>query len=205
MLARTRIFLDEATADLYTDANVYIALAEAQREIAFAIATNWYNRRKQDKTISIPLSIMPLVEVLEDNITTGQKFINVTNMIIPIALLWAFDDTSEAENGQPCIWIDEEEAEHIIRNSLLAGGYYAWWDQTGIYVNPVSTSDGAYRLRYIEEIPLDIDSSNDATLNEIAHEEIIERALWILRKDRETQQAQAHLQLYGTIMQGLMQ
>ena len=199
MLARTRVFLDEATADFYLDASIYIALSESQREITSILTNAWYKNK----------SIRPIPKALEDSLNTvtstigsGLNSYAATNIIKTISMKW--NPTGAVASGKYCIHLaDDNNSRLLIENPLLSTGYYVWWDTNNVYVNPVSAHASAgFTHKYIQE-PSEIADATPPSINNIAHEAVIERALWILLADDEKALAQAHLQLYGKLLEGL--
>ena len=172
--------------------------------MSFLGGLHWYNNlRLQHK--SVPLAITPFIEEFGDTYTAGEFELTIADFIVPISIMWS-PSSSDIANALPCVLTNEYQKDLMISNSLLAGGYYAWVKSpTLIAVHPIATAASIANVFYIEQPTADIASGVEPQLRDIAHDAIIERALWILLEDRESQQAQAHLQLYGTIMQGLMQ
>lgn len=206
MLAYVRTHLDETSEAYYLDdEEIYPALAEAQREILQHLATSWYQMNLQSRN-NLPVfkAINLMIEETESTLASGAYSIAVDDLIVPVSVLWAYDDPALA-NGKMCVMVGEELAEQLKHNSQTDGAYLTWWDGTYVLLNPVSDHASArYKVRYIKEIASDIDASTDPVLDEVAHIAICERALWVLMKDRELQTAQAHLQLYTNLTQGLM-
>ncbi len=139
MLVRTRVFLDEATADIYVDTNIYEAFTQAQHEILNTIAHHWYDTlRPQHK--SIPLAIDPFIEEFGDTYTSGEFEFTIADLIVPISVMWS-PSSSSITDALPCIMTNEYQKDLMISNSLLAGGYYAWIKSlTLIAVHPVATA-----------------------------------------------------------------
>jgi hypothetical protein len=208
MLLKLRNFVDEASQDFYDDGNdLYPALAEAQRELLLTVANVWREKVTAGGSQSVPKVIQTMINKQTATLGIGLDEITVTDMIVPISMVWNPDGTiTNAFEGDNCIYINTDKAQHILRNSLLEDGFYFWLFETnGLQLNPKSANSNAtYILDYIQEIANDIDASNDPELDEVGHDAIIERACWILLKDRESDQAQIHLQLYGQLLQGLV-
>jgi hypothetical protein len=201
MLVRLRSLLDETTADLYIDATeLYPALSLAQIDVCKDVANYWdENGRKNMKPL--PLTIRDGVTTLSSTIASGAFSFAVGDIIMPVAIKW--NPAGAVASGKMCTYVSGE-VRKLLENSLLADAY-TFYDQDGyIWVNPVSTDNSAgYLLEYIDT-PTDIDVSTQPVLQDVSHDAIVERACWILLKDRETQQAQLHLQMYGTLLQGLV-
>ena len=203
MLAKLRSFLDEATADLYIDATeLYPALTEAQKELVKTISDAWYDEGKGIHK-RVPKAVMPLVSAVASTIASGSNSFALATIVVPVSMKWNPDGA--VADGKQCTFGNSSgEFLKLLDNSLLAGGSYCWWDGVNVYVNPVSAHASAgYSLGLITE-PTDIDASTQPVTDEVAHDAIVERACWILLKDRESQQAQVHLQMYGALLQGLM-
>jgi hypothetical protein len=206
MLAKVRMFADEATEDFYLDdEEIYPALSEAQVEVVRQIANQWfYNGRERLKPM--PRSLNGLVTNVSGTISTGAyQFVYPTLFVIPVTLQWNPNSSAPA-SGKYCLPVNEtNEMNRLKANQYLAGGYYMAWDGTSIFLNPVSADASAgYSLQYIK-MPVDITVSVEPESGSDCHDAIVERAMWILMKDREAQIAQAHLQLYATLLQGLTQ
>lgn len=206
MLAKLRTFLDEATTELYIDASeLYPALAEAQRELVQAIANNWYDEgRGQFKRI--PKAIMPLLTAVSAAIASGSNSFALATIVVPVSMDWDFESNPGNTAEKQCLFIGSSGvALKLLENSLLVDGRYCWWDGVNVYVNPISADNASsYTFSYIKE-PSEIGGAVQPDTDAIAHDAIVERACWILLKDRESEQANIHLQLYGTLLQGLMQ
>lgn len=205
MLAKVRTFLDESAEDFYfDDEEIYPALSDAQREIVNVIANNWFYQGRP-LYAPIPRTLQPLVLDTSGTLALGTNSITVASqVVVPVSLRWNPNGAVVADLKN-CVFVTEGEVYMLISNKSLADGYYAWWNNTGVYVNPISANASAsYNLKTIKA-PVDITASVQPVTDEVAHDAIVERSLWLLLKDRETQQAQIHLQMYGQLLQGLMQ
>ena len=204
MLARLRSFLDEATADLYNDTTeLYPALSLAQQEIAHIICINWYNNgREQFKPIPLAVTNPGMITTATGTIASGSNNFAVTDVI---ALIFAYWDPTNTAPRQ-CVFAGNSGSfRQLLGNSLLSGGWYASWNGSKVFLNPISSDASAsYTVEYFNE-PADISSSVQPSLGDIAHDAVIERACWILLKDRESEQANVHLQIYAALMKGLME
>lgn len=203
MLARLRSFLDEATADIFNDTTeLYPALSLAQLELTQTVAKHWdVQKRKQMQPI--PLVIRDLTINVSATINLLANSFQKLGIILPIAMRWNPDGA--VATGKQCILANGSgDFLRLLDNRLLSDGYYYWLMGGVVYVNPASADNGAtYDLEYVNT-PVDISSSVQPVTHEVGHDAIIERACWILLKDRESEQAQAHLQMYGNLLQGLV-
>ena len=204
MLARLRVFLDEASADLYIDTTeLYPALSLAQVELCKDVANHWdKNGRKQ--MLPIPLVIRDLLTNSTAQISLGANTFAKTDIILLVSLRWNPAGALTA-GGQQCIYTSGSgEFLKVLENRYLSDGYYYYALGGVVHLNPVSTDNAAtYDLEYIDT-PADISSSVQPVVQDIGHDAIVERACWILLKDRETEQANIHLQMYGKLLQGLV-
>lgn len=204
MVVKVRSFLDESAEDFYfDDEEIYPALSDAQRELTKTIADTWFYQLRPTLA-PVPKAIQPLIFADNGVIISGSYEIVLTkSIIVPVGLRW--NPAGGLVTGlKPVIFITDGEVYHLLANKELSDGFYCWWNSTKAFVNPPSTNAGAsYFFDYIQN-PVDITASVQPTTDEVAHDAIVERALWVLLKDRETQQAQLHLQLYGQLLQGLM-
>lgn len=204
MLFKLRAMLDEASAELYVDAtDLYGALSDAQLELCNVIALSWYEEN-QVKLAAIPRAIQPLITTKAGTIATPSHSFILIDIIRPISIQWN-PESSTIADGKYCVFTSSDGAFlKLLENSLLSGGHYSWWDGALVFVNPPSNhANAGYSLEYIK-VPVDISSSVQPITNEVAHDAIVERACWIILKDRENEQANIHLRMYGTLLQGLM-
>ena len=206
MLARVRMFLDESTEDYYLDdEEIYPALSLAQLEIAKTLSATWKERVKTDKFAKIPVALDPLREAEGNVIVSGQNsFSFVLDPLVVISCIWQFDGVIDGDTPYAIEIGEHGVALRIIRQPLLADGTYFWWNQENLFVNPVSTNASSAFIVIFIKTPVDITASVNPEIGAVAHDAVVERALWILMKDREVQVAQSHLQLYGSLIQGLL-
>lgn len=203
MLAKLRAFADETTADFYIDAtNLYGALSDAQIELCKDVA-NFWDMNKRKEMLPIPLVIRDLITTSASTMASGVNSFVLADIILLVSLKW--NPAGTLPTGKQCLYVGGGgEFQKLLENSLLSDGYYYYSAQGKVYVNPVS-SDGtaSYSLEYIDT-PTDISSSVQPVVQDVGHDAIVERAAWILLKDRETEQANIHLQMYGKLLQGLV-
>ena len=206
MSARLRSMLDEATAVFYVDATeLYPALSLAQLELTTVLANTWKQRLKVDTFAKMPLALDDLLSFENGQITTAQTSIAFTlDPIIVVSCKWQFDGAVTLGTPYAVELNGSGTTERMIRHPLLADGTYFWWDTTLLYVNPPSTSATASYIVHFVKTPVDITASVQPTVGVVAHDAIVERAAWILLKDRESEQAMTHLQMYDKLLQGLM-
>jgi hypothetical protein len=202
MLARLRSFLDEDSADIFNDTTeLYPALSLAQLELMQAVAGQWdKNGRKNMK--ELPLVIRDLVDQSGGAIAVGVRLFNLTDVILGITLKW--NPAGAITAGKMCTYVGAGTIEKILENRFLEDGYYFWMNKGTVLVNPVSTDNNAsYSFTYLDS-PVDITASVQPVIQEVGHDAVVERACWILLKDRESEQANVHLQMYGQLLQGLV-
>ena len=203
MLTKLRAFLDEATEDFYIDDDdLYGALTDAQLELAKDVANVW-DTQKRKLMLPIPLVIRDLLDTATGTIASGANSFNLTDIILLVSLKW--NPNGAVTAGKNCTFVGSAGAiNKLLENRFLTGGYYFWAESGLVYVNPVSADNTAsYSFVYLDT-PTDISSSVQPVIQEVGHDAVVERACWIILKDRESEQAQAHLQMYGNLLQGLV-
>lgn len=200
MLFRVRSFLDEEAAELYIDnTELYPALSLAQLELVKNVADIWAQKKGK-----LPLAIEPLKTTQSGTITIGGFTAPISEQIVRvISLRWQFDGVITATSPYAIELADELAARRMLANRLLTDGTYFWYIYNEITVHPISTGSAGYSTNFIK-VPVDITTSVQPETHDVAHDAIVERALWILLKDRESEQANIHLQMYGTLLKGLI-
>ncbi len=207
MLARVRSMLDEATAELYIDATeLYPALSLAQIELSKTIADNWHERQGTNFVpVNIPLAIQDLIETEKNVITTSAVSTAISADPLQIISCQWQSDGAIVDGSPYCIEIAQGvSGRKILINSLLSDGLFFFFADQLLTVHPVSTNGSAEAEITFFDTPVDITSGVQPETNAVAHDAIVERACWILLKDRETEQANTHLQMYGALLQGLI-
>lgn len=197
MLARTRVFLDEATAKFYSDANIYEALSQAQKEIGLVIAQHWFKNLRGDGK-PLPVAIRPLTVLTTGTLTDDKD--TIADIVIPI---WFHTEALPTIYRHTYVE-DDAIGEFILSSPIFDAGtteHYYYIEGTTVY--SVGSAGTSYRIKYIKRAT-DIDGSTQPILDEVAHDAIIERALWIMLAD-ESPLGQTHLQLYQGLLQGLLQ
>ncbi len=208
MLARLRTMLDESTEIFYDDdTELYPALTLAQLEMVKTIADGWRLRIiKGEEPVKMPLAIMPLRQLETAAVeTVGQKADTISDPPIQaVSFFWNPDGLITA-GGRQCVELSQGgTALRMMETPYLDDGYYYWWEELVVYFNPPATVDTAqWSLEFIG-YPSDITSVSSPAIDSVAHDAVVERACWILLKDRESEQASAHLQMYSAMMKGLM-
>lgn len=206
MLFKLRGWVDEASADFYADAtDLYGSLTDAQLEITKQLADNWKLKSKQSpEGLKLPVALMPLRTVEADTINSGLGNDSLTGSPIQVtSVQWQSDGSITASSPYAVELSDSENSFRLLQNSLLSTGIYYWWTSSNIFVRPLSTDNNAtYSITFIDT-PVDITSGVQPEIGAVAHDAVIERAAWILLKDRESEQAQVHLQLYAQLLEGL--
>lgn len=195
MLSRTRMFLDEAVETFYDTDEIYEALSQAQKEIGNIVANHWFNNLKKGLQ-ALPQTLKTLETTTSATLTAGQVEITIATMLMPITFIL---DSVVRTYVQPTA-----EGRFIMNSPITSDGKYYWHSGTKIMI-PVALAGNASYTLYHLIIPTDINGSTQPVLHEVAHDAIIERALWILMSDENAQLAQTHLQLYQAQLQGLMQ
>jgi len=203
MLAKVRSLLDETSEDYYLDdEEIYPALLSAELELVKTIADVWFYQLKPTLA-PVPKAIQPLVFSDNGTLTTGlYDFSPTHSLMVPISMRWNPNGAVVADL-KPAIFLSDGEVYHLLANKELKDGIYCWWVSGKVFLNPPSASvAGTYFFDYIRK-PAGISASLQPTTDSVAHDAIVERAMWILLKDREVAVAQTHLQLYGQLLQGL--
>lgn len=196
MLAYVRTYLDEASENFYLDdEEIYPALTLAQFEILNIVAKKWIEDSVNKNVQDVPLVIQPLVANTTSLLASGANSASVPLAFMLINVKWtpsAIAHTTYPKT-QNCIRITPSQANRFLLNPLTKNGFYFWRKNQTVYVNPVSSiTNAVLTYDYIANPTTDIDATHSAQLHEIGHQAICERALWLLLKDRETDQAQAH-------------
>ena len=207
ILARVRTFLDEESEVFYdNDLEVYPALSLAQTEMTKQIADKWKERQLAlTEPKRIPLAVQPLLTTEKTAIATLGISTSIAGDPIQItSCQWDKDGAIDTASPYAIELAGGGDAQRMIHNSLLSDGVYFWYTSDLVSVNPPSADDLAEVEIIFIKTPVDITSAVDPSMHSVAHDAIAERALWILMKDRETEQAMAHLQLYGSLLEGLI-
>lgn len=207
MLFKLRGWVDEATADFYADAtDLYGALTDAQLELTKQLADNWKLKSTQSLAgLRLPVALMPLKTIEAGTINSGLGTDSLTGSPIQVtSVQWQFDGAIVASSSPWAVELSaSENSFRLIQNALLSTGVYYWWIDNSVFVRPLSTDNSAaYSITFIDT-PVDITSGVQPEIGAVAHDAVIERAAWILLKDRESEQAQVHLQLYTQLLEGL--
>ncbi|RMG43484.1 MAG: hypothetical protein D6732_00040 [Methanobacteriota archaeon] len=193
MLARVRTLLDEASAGLWSDSEIYSALSDGQRAIVQSVLAI-YKVKKGD----LPKVLAPLVTYAAGALTSAGN----PNATLPSDFLYhlnvEYDPTGSSQ--KPCIVVDQKEEGRILRNNTYYSAsntdafYLAYYDvdTSGNYIfhfDPTNSTTGAYAIRYIKT-PTDIDGSTNPILPEIAHNAIVQYAFAeLLAKDEKYTEA----------------
>lgn len=205
MLLKLRGWLDEVSNDFYDDTTeLYPALSLAQLELTKDVANHWdVNKRKL--MLPVPLVIRDLTTNSTAQISLGANTFAKTDVILLISMRWNPDGALSA-GGRQCLYTSGSGSFlKVQENRLLSDGYYYYALGGVVHVNPISADNAAtYDLEYIDT-PTDISSSVQPVVQDVGHDAIVERAAWIVLKDRESEQANLHLQMYGKLLQGLVE
>lgn len=206
MLFKLRGWVDEASADFYVDAtDLYGALTDAQLEVVKQLSDNWKLKSKQTPAgLKVPIALMPLITTETGTINSGLGTDTLTGEPIQvISVQWLSSGALTAASPWAIELSESDNSQRLFQNTLLSTGTYYWWDEGNLYVRPLSSDNSAaYSIVFIDT-PVDITSAVEPETGVVAHDTIVERAAWILLKDRESEQAQIHLQLYAQLLEGL--
>ena len=211
MITMIRGYLDEATADFFVDnTDLYPALASAEIEILHTLSQMWWDRViKSKNTVPLPLALSDSTVTDQINLGSGIYLATFTDFLYPIEVRWNPTGVTQTyPDMQACAFLGSDlEAYRLKTNPLTAGSYFCWRAANAHYfkLNPASSVVTSLAIvQYIALPSTRIASGVDPTINEVAHQAIVHRAMWIVTKDREVQLAQTHLQLYTQLLQGLM-
>ena len=207
MLAKLRAFLDEATADYYVDAtDLYGALTDAQLEIATVISANWKQRQLlSDKPVKTPKTLYGIRAIELGSISSGNQTVAIAGDPLQVlSVIWQFDGVIVTESPYAIEMAEGGETKRIWFSSLTKDGTYFYYNPNLLTVHPISTDNSAGYTLVFFDAPVDISSSVQPELDAVSHDAIVERACWILLKDRESEQAKIHLEMYSALLQGLM-
>lgn len=207
MLARLRTMLDEATESFYDDdAELYPALTLAELEIAKTIADTWRIRMvKGEEPLKMPVALMPLRSLEAGAVTAvGQRADTLAAPALQaVSMFWNPNGVLTAGGRQAVELSQGGTALRMVETPYLEDGYYFWWEEITLYFNPPSTVDTAEWNFVFIGYPQGISAALQPQIDTVAHDAVVERACWILLKDRESDQAQLHLQMYSGMMEGL--
>lgn len=208
ILRRLRNFIDEASEDFFNDdLDLYPALTLAQLEVAEVLADDWKKKELLSGTpVKIPTALLPLRKAFSSVIASGANSHAMTfEPLQVISVQWQSDGAVISATSPFAVEVEEGgNFGRIRQNPFLIDGTYFHWTQVLLRVFPFSTDASAGFEVIMIEVPTDITASVDPIIGETAHDAIVERACWILLKDRESDQAGTHLQLYTQLIQGLM-
>lgn len=207
MLAYVRTYLDEATEAFYKDdEEIYPILTEAQLEVVNVVAKKWLETNRNREMSEVPLVLQPLLTNSTSLLASGADSFTVPTMMFPVSLKWTPSAIAHTTypTTQQCVWISMSRVTEFLQNPLTKDGFFAWRRGATILLNPKSSITNA--VATIEHIatPADITASVDATIHEVGHKALCERALWLLLKDRELQVAMAHDQQAEKLMGELL-
>ena len=204
-LARIRTLLDEATASMWTDAESYSALADAQNEIINILLSVYKAKLKADKNAPLPYE---LESVLNDDTATA------TPMTVPtsfVALISATYDHNGSGGEKPCYIVDlpmigfTEDNTYLIADEFSPSVYLKTaTDTLKIYFLPASSGTPAMTVHFIKT-PTDIASGQNPTLPATTHNAMIFWATaFLLFKDGRPNEANNMMQLFNQEIQKIV-
>lgn len=209
LLSRVRTAVEEATASFYTDAEIYQALTDGQRQVANYLHSLWLKSGKK----VMPKGLTPLV--LHSSGTTsedstgyvGVTYVTITNMWELISAFYSGD--SATLKAQPCE-IREYDKDFTNMYMTTADGSYnsfmtatlyrpyafvktkyaSTYDVSVFFLPPKSGTAGVAYYTYLK-FPTAIDGSTEPILAQPTHDAIAQYAIaFILNKDERTQESQ---------------
>jgi len=198
MLAYVRTYLDESSESFYLDdEEIYPALTNAQIEVGDILIKKWRAENRNNEVSEIPLTLQPLVTNTTSLVASGASSVSIPTVWELINLKWTPSLTAHSTypKTQNCIMISPSQVNRYLQNPLTKDGFYVWRKNQTFYMNPpASITNAVATYDNFKTLSYDIDATHSAELHEVSHQAICERALWLLLKDRESDQAQLHEQ-----------
>ena len=195
MLARVRTLLDESSAAFFTDAEIYSALSDGQREVTnFALGV-YRQLRAQNVNSQIPEAIKELITTATGTIAAAGLTAN-----LPADYLeWIRADlahTAGSVDAYPCYYRENTLGAFASANTYLAENitnqqhYFTINATQVVFFTPGAVSVGSsYTFVYFKK-PTEISGAVQPILSDFTHEAIVQYAYaYILGKDQRTTEA----------------
>ena len=188
MLARARTLLDESSASFWTDAEVYAALTDGQKQVANFLMSKVQNYQR------LPEGLRPLITSLVSSETTYDYEALPSDFWYDIDLRYGV--TAGAK--YPAIRRELKDASFMIGNTYLSEDFYYTINSEYINFEAQQGDDHYYTLIYLAH-PTDISALVEPILEGNTHSPIVHWAVsQMLLKDQRPLEAQIHLKLYET-------
>lgn len=187
LLARCRTLLDESSAGFFTDAEIYSALTDGQKEVANVLVTE--NKQR------LPETLRPLVTTAS---TSGASITLPATFWIDLTLKFG----STSGNKQTAYREEVKSLPDREDNSYLNNEFYYYIDDSTLYFGKAGTQ--YYTFTYLVK-PTTIDGSTEPILEASSHNAIV---FWataqMLFKDQRPQEAQTLMKSYKDELQTLV-
>lgn len=208
MLTRVRTLLDEASAGLWSDNEIYSALTDGQKSIA-EFLVSFYKKRGM-----LPKILLPLVTYLTGGLTVaGQPNVPLpSDFMYLVSLEYDPDNTGK----KPCIILEDMERNKFLANNSYFSAvtpsdsfYIAYYDIDSssnriLHCQPDNSGLGSYYLNYLK-YPTDINASTDPILAEGSHEAIVQYAyIQLLLKDEKSREAYSEFNKFTAMLPNLI-
>lgn len=191
MLARTRTLLDEASAGFFTDAEIYSALTDGQKQVATVLMTIYMKAQKRFPEVLRPLIQTPVT-------SSGTSISLPSDFWFDISLKFG----SASNNKQTAYRKELKEIPENEDNTYLNNEFY-------YYINSSTLTFGIsgtqyYTFTYLIK-PTAISASVEPILQENSHSAIV---FWataqMLIKDAKVQESQVMMKNYADELQVLV-
>lgn len=182
MLAVVRRNLDESSASFWTDAEIYEAITEGQRQVANFVLTVYKTKRQINPLEEVPEALRKLITKKEDSVAG-------TSDTLPTDFLYCLDvEYGTFEIKYPAYNLTTPYLTHSLANTYLSSTrYYRITDTEIIFDNGSGTV--YWTLIYLKT-PTDIDGSTQPVLGELTHEAVCTYATAeMLNKDQNFNEA----------------
>lgn len=207
MLARARMFLDEASASFWSDAEIYYGLSDGQREVA-NLALAIFRAKSKITDVPVPEVLRELIKNTSGTIASP----GVGYLALP-ADYWQFlSGRYKHDSGATEKILRYQEHNHYLQyyedNEWITYDtkteYLVWTDATNFNFSRASTGSGTYDINYFQK-PTEIASGTEPILSDFTHEAIVYYAVAdMLMKDQRLQEAQVYFQKFLQLTQNLI-
>lgn len=213
LLIRVRTILDESSAGFYTDAEIYSALSEAQREVVNIILNIYHAKSSVNQSEKLPEVLMALIEEQATNSLTTPNNDLPDDFRYLLNCTYRYSDADAT--AVPCYIKQFDKKIHFNNaNTYMAGTQTApvcyVKENAGQTAREIvfspnfhSQDGGGYTAAYIKEPP-DIDASVQPCIPASAHEAVVQyAAAEMLKKDEKYNQSSHCYNQFMQMVQGL--
>lgn len=180
MLSRVRDLLDENSASFWSDANIYVYLSEAQRQLTNIALKLYQAKRDIMPNTPIPDVLRPLITVVV-NLAFGST--GTSTVALPSDYLSdihvEYDDN--ASSPIPAFRVGENQNRYFNQNNSFLKStqaqYTYWVDGANLNFGTAVSGTGAYRLTYLKQ-PTEINATpTNPILPSYTHEALCQYAV----------------------------